>query len=74
MTVIRSIVRGCGSYLPEKIITNEELAKTVDTSDEWIVERSGIRQRHVAAEGELTSDLAINAAKDALAHAGLEGN
>jgi len=71
MTVIRSVVRGCGSYLPEKIITNDELAKTVDTSDEWIVERSGIRQRHVAADNELTSDLAIHAAKDALRHAGL---
>jgi len=60
--------------LPEKIVTNTELSKTVDTSDEWIVERTGIERRHVAAEGELTSDLAIHAAKDALQMAGLQGD
>jgi 3-oxoacyl-[acyl-carrier-protein] synthase-3 len=71
--MIRSVIRGVGSYLPQKILTNADLAKTVDTSDEWIVERSGIRQRHIAAEGEYTSDLAIAAAKQALAMAHKEG-
>ena len=51
------VVRGIGSYLPAKILTNAELAAMVDTSDEWIVQRTGIRQRHIAAEGEVTSDL-----------------
>lgn len=55
-----------GSYLPEKIVTNDDLAKIVDTSDEWIVARTGIKQRHIAAEGELTSDMATKAAKKAL--------
>jgi 3-oxoacyl-[acyl-carrier-protein] synthase-3 len=59
-------VRGVGSYLPERIITNEELSRTIDTSDEWIQQRVGIKQRHVAAEGEYTSDLAVHAAKRAL--------
>jgi len=71
--MIRSVIQGVGSYLPAKIVTNAELAKTVDTSDEWIVERSGIRERHVAAEGEKTSDLAIAAITKALAAAGREG-
>lgn len=70
MSVIRSTVTGCGSYLPEKILTNDDLAKMVDTSDEWIVQRTGIKQRHVAAEGQVTSDLALEAARRALAHAG----
>ena len=74
MNVIRAVARGCGAYLPERIVSNDELAERVDTTDEWIVERTGIRQRHVAAEGELTSDLAIAAARKALAMAGLEGN
>jgi 3-oxoacyl-[acyl-carrier-protein] synthase-3 len=65
-------VLGCGSYLPERILTNAELASKVDTSDEWIVQRTGIRQRHIAAEGEFTSHLAIKAAKAALAHAGID--
>jgi 3-oxoacyl-[acyl-carrier-protein] synthase-3 len=69
---IRSRVIGCGSYLPQRIVTNQELAQRVDTSDEWIVQRSGIRQRHVAAEGELTSDLALAASRQALASAGIE--
>ena len=60
MTAIRSVVLGCGSYLPEQILTNAELAARIDTSDEWIVQRTGIRQRHIAAEGEFTSHLAIN--------------
>ncbi|UZE51863.1 beta-ketoacyl-ACP synthase III [Rhodopseudomonas sp. P2A-2r] len=72
MTTLRSVVLGCGSYLPERILTNAELASQVDTSDEWIVQRTGIRQRHIAAEGEFTSHLAIKAAKAALAHAGID--
>ena len=67
MTAKRSVVLGCGSYLPQKVLTNAELAARIDTSDEWIVQRTGIRQRHIAAEGEFTSHLAINAARAALA-------
>ncbi len=70
---LRSVVRGVGAYLPEKIVTNAELAKTVDTTDEWIVERSGIKKRHIAADGQKTSDLAIAAVTKALAHAGMDG-
>jgi 3-oxoacyl-[acyl-carrier-protein] synthase-3 len=66
VSTLRSIVRGVGSYLPERIITNEELSRTIDTSDEWIQQRVGIKQRHVAAEGEFTSDLAVHAARRAL--------
>ena len=68
---LRSQIIGCGSYLPEKILTNEDLAATVDTSDQWIVERTGIRQRHIAADGELTSDLAFHSAERALRDAGM---
>jgi len=68
----RSIITGTGSYLPKRILTNQELESMVDTSDEWIVARSGIKQRHIAADGELTSDLGTNAAKKALEAAGLE--
>jgi len=68
----RSRILGTGSYLPAKVVSNQELATYVDTSDEWIVERTGIRQRHVAAEGELTSDLAVAAATRALAQADLD--
>ncbi len=71
MTKIQSVVRGVGGYLPERVITNDELSKTVDTSDEWIVQRTGIRQRHVAAEGEMTSDLALHASRIALEKAGM---
>lgn len=67
----RSVVLGVGAYLPARIVTNAELATRVDTSDEWIVQRTGIRQRHVAAEGEKTSDLAVHAARAALKDAGL---
>lgn len=67
----RSVITATGSYLPERILTNEELSTMVDTSDEWIVARSGIKQRHIAADGELTSDLATNAANAALESAGL---
>ncbi len=67
MTMTRSVVLGCGSYLPSRILTNAELAGKVDTSDEWIVQRTGIRERHIAAPGECTSDLAMAAARAALA-------
>jgi 3-oxoacyl-[acyl-carrier-protein] synthase III len=62
----RSVLLGVGSYLPERVLTNAELARQVDTSDEWIVERTGIRERHIAADGELTSDLACAASLKAL--------
>ena len=70
----RSVFIGCGSYLPERVVTNSELAASVDTSDEWIVERTGIRERHIAASGEKTSDLAIAAARSALTVAAIEAN
>jgi len=66
---MRSVVLGCGSYLPSRVLTNSELARTVDTSDEWIVQRTGIHERRIAADGETTSDMALHAAKSALAHA-----
>jgi 3-oxoacyl-[acyl-carrier-protein] synthase III len=72
VTQIRSVVLGCGSYLPEQVVTNAQLAARIDTSDEWIVQRTGIRERHVAAEGEFTSHLAIEAAQAALANAGID--
>jgi len=70
--MIRSVVAGCGAYLPERIVTNDELATRIETSDEWISQRTGIRQRHIAADGELTSDLAIAASRRALEKAGLQ--
>src|SRR5690606_28973019 len=72
VSVVRSVVLGVGGYLPEKILTNDELSKIVDTSDEWIRQRTGIRERRIAAEGELTSDLAAAAARVALASAGVD--
>jgi 3-oxoacyl-[acyl-carrier-protein] synthase-3 len=72
VTVTRSVVLGCGSYLPERVLTNDELARKVDTSDEWIVQRTGIHERRIAAPGELTSDMGIKAAQAALDAAGLE--
>jgi 3-oxoacyl-[acyl-carrier-protein] synthase III len=69
---LRSVVLGCGSYLPRQILTNAELASRIETSDEWIVQRTGIKQRHIAAEGEFTSHLAIKAARAALEHAGVD--
>ena len=72
--MIRSVVQGCGSYLPERVVTNEELSRTVETTDEWIQQRTGIRQRHIAAEGEFTSHLALKASQRALDHAGLTGS
>jgi 3-oxoacyl-[acyl-carrier-protein] synthase-3 len=69
-SVLRSVVTGVGGYLPERIVTNDDLSKFVDTSDEWIVERTGIRQRHQAADDEPVSDLAVGAARRALEMAG----
>ncbi len=69
MTVRRSVVLGCGSYLPSQILTNADLARKVDTSDEWIVQRTGIHERRIAAPGEFTSHLALHAARAALANA-----
>lgn len=68
----RSIALGSGAYLPERVVTNAELAERVDTTDEWIRARTGIQQRHVAATGEKTSDLAIQAATRALDDAGVD--
>lgn len=73
MTTIRSVAIGIGHYLPERVVPNEEFATKLDTSDEWIQSRSGIQRRHFAAEGEVTSDLAVQAANAALADAGLTG-
>jgi 3-oxoacyl-[acyl-carrier-protein] synthase-3 len=72
LAVIRSVIRGVGAHLPKRVMTNADLAKIVDTSDEWIVERSGIRQRHIAADDELTSTLGIAAAHQALVRAGID--
>jgi len=71
--ILRSRIVGVGAHLPARVVSNEELAEKVDTSNEWIIERTGIRQRHIAAEGEKTSDLAIAAARKALAAAGMTG-
>ena len=70
----RAVALGCGHYLPERVVTNDELAAKIDTSDEWIQTRTGIKQRHVAADGELTSDLATAAANAALSNAGLQAS
>ncbi len=72
MSIIRSVAVGCGSYLPERVLTNEELARMVDTSNDWIVQRTGIHERRIAAKGEVTSDLALVAARRALEHAEME--
>jgi 3-oxoacyl-[acyl-carrier-protein] synthase-3 len=74
VNTLRSVVLGCGSYLPSRILTNDELARSIDTTDEWIVQRTGIRERHIAASGELTSDMALAAARAALAHAHIEAS
>src|SRR5258707_11252240 len=71
---LRSQVVGCGGYLPERVVTNHELAQRLDTSDEWIRQRTGIGERRIAAPGELTSDLAVAAARNALARAGMSGS
>jgi 3-oxoacyl-[acyl-carrier-protein] synthase-3 len=72
--MMRSVILGCGSYLPGRILSNDELARSVETTDEWIVQRTGIRERHIAAAGELTSELALNAAHAALANARVEAS
>jgi 3-oxoacyl-[acyl-carrier-protein] synthase III len=72
VAVIRSIIRGVGAYVPKKIMTNEDLAKLVDTNDDWITERTGIKARHIAEDGEMTSDLAIAAGKQALVRSGID--
>jgi len=72
VTMIRSVIQGCGSYLPPQLVTNDDLAKKVDTTDEWIQARTGIRERHIAGEGELASGLALEAARKALAQAGID--
>ena len=74
MTLMRSVVLGCGCYLTARILSNDELARSVQTTDEWIVQRTGIRERHIAAPGELTSDLALNAARAALINAKVEAD
>jgi 3-oxoacyl-[acyl-carrier-protein] synthase III len=70
----RSQVAGCGAYLPERVLTNDELAQRLETSDEWIRQRTGIGERRIAAAGELTSDLALAAARRALEHADMSGS
>ena len=72
--MFRSQIVGCGAYLPERVVTNDELAARLDTSDAWIRQRTGKAQRRIAAAGELTSDLAFNAAHQALERAGMNGN
>ena len=72
MAVNRTVIRGVGAYLPKRIMTNQDVSKLVDTTDDWITERTGIRQRHIAAEGELTSDLGIAAARQALVRSGID--
>jgi 3-oxoacyl-[acyl-carrier-protein] synthase-3 len=72
LEILRSVVKGVGGYLPDRIVTNQDLAQIVDTSDEWITARTGIRERRIAADGELTSAMGLAAARAALADAGLE--
>jgi 3-oxoacyl-[acyl-carrier-protein] synthase-3 len=74
LTRLRSVVRGCGSYLPERILSNKDLERMFETSDEWIVQRTGIKERHIAADDETTSMLAIKACQAALADAGMQAS
>lgn len=74
MSIIRPVIRGTGHYLPQRVVPNAEFASTLDTSDDWIVSRSGIERRHFAAEGEFTSDLATHAARAALDNAGMDAS
>ena len=74
MNTIRAVVKGVGHYLPERVVPNTEFEKTLDTSDEWIRSRSGIERRHFAAKGEMTSHLAIHAARAALADAAINAD
>jgi 3-oxoacyl-[acyl-carrier-protein] synthase III len=71
LSTVRTVIKGCGGYLPERVVTNADLAKIVDTSDSWITERTGIKERRIAAEGELTSSMGAAAARVALDDAGL---
>lgn len=71
MTVTRTVILATGSYLPKRVVTNDDLSRIVETTDDWIVQRTGIKERHIAAEGETTSDLAIAAAKIAMSRAGV---
>src|SRR5437667_7466542 len=72
--MLRSQIAGCGAYLPERVVTNDELAERLDTSDAWIRQRTGIGERRIAAKGELTSDLAFHASRRALERAGMNGS
>jgi len=72
VAVNRSVIRGVGAYLPKRVMTNDDMAKIVDTTNDWIVERTGITQRHIAGDDELTSDLGIAAARQALIRAGID--
>ena len=72
MSVLRTVVKGCGGYLPERVLTNEDLAKVVDTTDDWIATRTGIKERRIAGKGELTSTMGTAAARAALEDAGLK--
>jgi 3-oxoacyl-[acyl-carrier-protein] synthase III len=72
VAVIRSVIRGVGAHLPKRVVTNDDLARLVDTSDEWIQERTGIEQRYIAEPGELTSDLGIAASRQAVVRAGID--
>jgi 3-oxoacyl-[acyl-carrier-protein] synthase-3 len=72
--MIRSVMLGCGAYLPDRVVTNADLAAKMDTSDEWIQQRTGIRQRHIAADGEFTSHLATKAAQRAMDRAGIKAS
>ena len=71
MKCIRTKILGCGHYLPSKVLTNDDLSKMVDTNDEWISTRTGIKSRHIAAENELTSDLALKALEMAMKNANI---
>ena len=72
MSVTRSVVLGCGSYLPSRVLSNADLSRMVETSDDWITQRTGIHERHIAAEGETTSEMGLKAARAALAGAGID--
>jgi 3-oxoacyl-[acyl-carrier-protein] synthase III len=72
LAIVRSVIRGVGAYLPKRVISNDDLARIVDTSDEWIRERTGIEERHIAEEGEFTSDMGVAASRQALVRAGID--
>ena len=66
MSVLRTVVKGCGGYLPKRVLTNEDLAKVVDTTDDWIATRTGIKERRIAGNGEFTSTMGTAAARAAI--------